>query len=183
MASDPKIDAASDSSSDAGDNVADDLAGKQNRAEKKTRKAVSKLGMKPVPGIVRVTVKKMKNILFVISKPDCYKAPGSDTYVVFGEAKIEDFAAQQQAQEARLRSLAAAAQVQKDAPDAAGESSDEKKPVEISEEDSSEVPASSVEEKDIELVMTQVNCTREQAISALQKNKNDIVEAIVSFSS
>merc|ERR1740121_104740 len=71
--------------------------GKQNRAEKKCRKAVSKLGMKPVAGIVRVTVKKMKNILFVISKPDVYKSGNSDTYIIFGEAKIEDLAAQQQA--------------------------------------------------------------------------------------
>lgn len=38
--------------------------GKQNRAEKKSRKAVTKLGMKAVPGVSRVTVKKSKNILF-----------------------------------------------------------------------------------------------------------------------
>jgi nascent polypeptide-associated complex subunit alpha len=28
--------------------------------------------------------------LFVISKPDVYKSPASDTYIIFGEAKIED---------------------------------------------------------------------------------------------
>merc|ERR1712093_802233 len=75
--------------------------GKQNRSEKKSRKAVSKLGMKPVPGIVRVTVKKSKNILFVISKPDVHKSPTSDTYIVFGEAKIEDLSAQAQASAAQ----------------------------------------------------------------------------------
>merc|ERR550539_1387667 len=74
---------------------------KQSRAEKKSRKAVQKLGMKPVPGIVRVTVKKTKNILFVISKPDVHKAPTSDTYIVFGEAKIEDLSAQAQASAAQ----------------------------------------------------------------------------------
>merc|ERR1711879_490371 len=79
----------------------DDGAAKQNRAEKKSRKAVQKLGMKPVPGIVRVTVKKSKNILFVISKPDVHKAPNSDTYIVFGEAKIEDLSAQAQASAAQ----------------------------------------------------------------------------------
>jgi len=42
---------------------------KQNRSEKKARKAILKLGLKAVPGIVRVTVKKAKNILFVIPKP------------------------------------------------------------------------------------------------------------------
>merc|ERR1712039_282699 len=75
--------------------------GKQNRSEKKSRKAVSKLGMKPVPGIVRVTVKKSKNILFVISSPDVHKSPNSDTYIIFGEAKIEDLSAQAQASAAQ----------------------------------------------------------------------------------
>ena len=39
-------------------------------------------------GITRVTIRKSKNILFVISKPDVYKSPASDTYIVFGEAKV-----------------------------------------------------------------------------------------------
>merc|ERR1719407_209627 len=47
--------------------------GKQSRSEKKSRKAMQKLGMKPVPGIIRVTVKKSKNILFVIEEPDVFK--------------------------------------------------------------------------------------------------------------
>lgn len=63
---------------------------KQTRAEKKARKAIAKLGLKPIPGILRVTIRKSKNILFVIQKPDVYKSPASDTYIVFGEAKIED---------------------------------------------------------------------------------------------
>merc|ERR1712023_414129 len=70
--------------------------GKQSRSEKKSRKAMQKLGMKPVPGIMRVTVKKSKSILFVISKPDVFKSPASDTYIIFGEAKIEDLSAQAQ---------------------------------------------------------------------------------------
>merc|ERR1712107_877919 len=67
----------------------------------KSRKAIQKLGMKPVPGITRVTVKKSKNILFVIATPDVHKAPNSDTYIVFGEAKIEDLSAQAQASAAQ----------------------------------------------------------------------------------
>merc|ERR1739841_293842 len=50
---------------------------KQSRSEKKSRKAMQKLGMKPVPGIVRVTVKKSKNILFVIKDPDVFKTNDS----------------------------------------------------------------------------------------------------------
>merc|ERR1712192_359173 len=33
---------------------------KQSRSEKKSRKAMAKLGMKPVPGIIRVTVEQFK---------------------------------------------------------------------------------------------------------------------------
>lgn len=117
---------------------------------------MQKLGMRPVPSVSRVTIKKSKNvsgavlacvracmlararllppcwpaaarsrtpspatpaapapaltsisptggppraqILFVIQKPDVFKSPASDTFVIFGEAKIEDLSAQAQAQ-------------------------------------------------------------------------------------
>ena len=55
---------------------------------------MQKLGMKPVPGVIRVTIKKSKAILFVIAKPDVFKSPASDTHIIFGEAKIEDLSAQ-----------------------------------------------------------------------------------------
>ena len=69
---------------------------KQSRGEKKARKIMSKLGLKQVAGVSRVTIRKSKNILFVINKPDVYKNPASDTYIVFGEAKIEDLSQQAQ---------------------------------------------------------------------------------------
>ena len=62
--------------------------GKQSRSEKKARKAMSKLGLKAIAGVSRVTIRKSKNILFVINRPDVYKSPASDTYIVFGEAKV-----------------------------------------------------------------------------------------------
>lgn len=40
---------------------------KQSRSEKKSRKAMTKLGMKPVTGVSRVTVKKSKNVCFFIT--------------------------------------------------------------------------------------------------------------------
>jgi len=63
---------------------------KQSRNEKKGHKAVQKLGLKHITGINRVTLRKGKNYLFVISQPEVYKSPVSDTYVIFGEAKVED---------------------------------------------------------------------------------------------
>merc|ERR1719169_378675 len=86
---------------------ADGKGSKQNRSEKKSRKAIAKPGMTPVPGILRVTVKKSKSVCFVISNPDVYKSAGSDCYVVFGEAKIEDLGAQ--AQQSAAQQFAAGA--------------------------------------------------------------------------
>ncbi|KAJ0066113.1 hypothetical protein NL108_001352, partial [Boleophthalmus pectinirostris] len=56
--------------------------------------AMSKLGLKPVHGVTRITIRKSKSILFVISRPDVFKSPASDIYIVFGEAKIEDLSQQ-----------------------------------------------------------------------------------------
>jgi hypothetical protein len=43
---------------------------KQSRGEKKSRKAMQKLGMKPVTGVTRVTIKKSKNVC-IPSCVDC----------------------------------------------------------------------------------------------------------------
>ncbi|NXT45617.1 NACAD protein, partial [Pluvianellus socialis] len=67
---------------------------KQSRSEKKARKAMSKLGLRQIHGVTRITIRKSKNILFVITKPDVFKSPASDIYIVFGEAKIEDLSQQ-----------------------------------------------------------------------------------------
>ena len=165
----PELENAGDTNAAAAEEEDDARPAKQNRAEKKARKAVQKLGMKNVKGIVRVTVKKSKNILFVISKPDVYKSPNSDTYIIFGEAKIEDLSAQAQTQAAEQfrapdRSAAAAAPAA-----AAGDDAD----------DDEEVDDSGVEQKDIDLVMSQANVSRAKAVKALKENDNDIVNAIM----
>lgn len=50
------------------------------------------IGLKQIQGVTRVTIRKSKNILFVINRPDVYKSPASDTYIVFGEAKVRSSA-------------------------------------------------------------------------------------------
>merc|ERR1712096_406638 len=86
---------------------------KQNKNEKKARKVLSKLGLKVVSGVNRVTIRKSKNILFVINNPDVMKNPATDSYIIFGEAKIEDLSQQAQfaAAEKFKQKSAAAAQV------------------------------------------------------------------------
>ncbi|EYU20830.1 hypothetical protein ABFS82_11G016500 [Erythranthe guttata] len=143
---------------------------KQSRSEKKSRKAMLKLGMKPILGVSRVTVKKSKNILFVISKPDVFKSPNSDTYVIFGEAKIEDLSSQLQTQAAE----------QFKAP-TVGSAAPKAEPASLTpqEDDDADVDESGVEPKDIELVMTQAGVSRAKAVKALKESDGDIVSAIM----
>ncbi|XP_076354790.1 nascent polypeptide-associated complex subunit alpha-like [Tachypleus tridentatus] len=148
---------------------------KQSRSEKKARKVMSKLGLKEILGVSRVTVRKSRNILFVITKPSVYKSPASDTYIVFGEAKIEDLS--QQAQ------MAAAEKFKAPEPGLnAGEptKANVSQPIdEESEAEEEEVDEAGVESKDIELVMSQANVSRTKAVKALKNNNNDIVNAIM----
>lgn len=46
----------------AGAGVEGGAGNKQSRSEKKSRKAMQKLGMKPVPGVMRVQIRKSKNV-------------------------------------------------------------------------------------------------------------------------
>lgn len=159
-----------------------------------------KLGMKPVTGVSRVTVKKSKNvsnlnvhlfwfvfviyficsicqnefvgflfvqILFVISKPDVFKSPTSDTYVIFGEAKIEDLSSQLQTQAAEQFKAPNVTNVGVK-PESSG----------VAQEDE-DVDETGVDPKDIELVVTQAGVTRSRAVKALKASNGDIVAAIM----
>jgi len=134
-------------------------------------KAVSKLGMKAVPGVSRVTIKKSKNILFTIARPDVFKSPTSDTYVIFGEAKIEDLSAAAQAN--------AAADFGRGAADF-GRSALRTTPASTeSAATEGSTDETGLDAKDIELVMGQANVDRAAAVAALKKNDGDIVNAIM----
>ena len=170
----------SDSSSESGDEMptlesaAAEMGHKLNRAEKKARKAMMKLGMKPVEGCFRVAVKRSKSVLFAITNPDVYKNSTDDTYVIFGEAKVDDFAAAAQASAAKQ--FTHAPEVAKVAPTTTEAAA-------LEEVDESAVDDTGLDAKDIELIMSQVSCTRGKAVAALRAANGDIVEAIMQLSS
>merc|ERR1712025_1193789 len=144
----------------------DEGRGRQSKSEKKARKAMAKLSLRAIPGVNRVCIRKNKSILFIISNPDVYKSPASDTYVVFGEAKIEDLSAQAQ--------MAAAEKFRQQSEPVA-----QKPAVPKIEEDEGEVDEEGVEAKDVELVMQQAGVSKGKAVKALKNNNNDIVNAIM----
>mmetsp|Transcript_17169 Transcript_17169/g.21117 ORF Transcript_17169/g.21117 Transcript_17169/m.21117 type:complete len:190 (+) Transcript_17169:116-685(+) len=152
-------------------NMPDDENQKQklNKQEKKARKTIQKLGMKPQKGFTRVTIKKSKNILFVISKPEVYKAPNSNTYIIFGNAKIEDMNQSQNYLNDKGWNPNKFADTTADTTAAINE--------DVEEEEN--VDASGLDENDIQMVMEQASVTRGKAVKALRNHDGDIVNAIM----
>lgn len=108
--------------------------------------------------------------MFAIAQPDVYKSMTSDTYIVFGEARVEDFTQQAQSMAAQQFQAPAA-------------STAEAVPkLQATEEDGEEVDETGIEPKDIELVMTQASVSRAQAVKAIKNNNNDIINAIMELS-
>jgi len=154
----------------------------QSRSERKARKALLGLGLKKIPNITRVTLRRPKNVLFVLAAPEVFKAPNSDCYIVFGEAKIEDMTSQAQlAQQQQYSGGGAQTLESSGAADEEDDDDDEIPELEAPEDDGAP-DETGVEAKDIELVMAQVNCTRAKAVRALKDSGGDLINAIMAAS-
>ncbi|BDD61725.1 GAL4 enhancer protein [Monascus purpureus] len=184
-------DAGSSSESEAGEAPTVPAGGSvviHNRNEKKARKAIGKLGLKLVPGITRVTLRRPKGILFVINQPEVYRSPSSNTWIIFGEAKIEDLNSQAQASAAQQLAAAEAANEHAghdhdhDHDKGKGKAPETEAKKEEEEDDGEEVDETGLEAKDIELVMAQASVSRKKAVKALRENDNDIVNSIMALS-
>ena len=143
-------------------------AGKQ---AKRYAKAMAKMGLKPEANIVRVMIRKDKGISFAISKPEVYRFPGTNTFVIFGETQLEDTGSD--AQKAAARTVAGAA-----APTPAAEAAPSAAAPAAGGDDDNE-DATGLQEKEINVVMAQASVTRGKAIRALRNNNGDIVNAIM----
>jgi len=155
----------------------------QSRSERKARKALLGLGLKKVPNITRVTLRRPKNVLFVLASPEVYKSPNSDCYIVFGEAKIEDMNSQAQLSAAQqLAGGGGGGAATLENPGVGGDDDDDDIPDLEAPEDDGPVDETGVDPKDIDLVMTQVNCSRAKAVKALRDSGGDLINAIMAAS-
>lgn len=143
------------------------------KQSKRYAKAMSKMGLKPEANITRVTIRKVGSLSFALNQPEVYRFPGTNTFVVFGEAQLEDMAALSQEAAARAAVAGSATDIATEE-EAKGTSAPA-----IAEEDDDSIDAGELEEKMISLVMKQANCRRGQAIRALQNNAGDMVNAIM----
>lgn len=156
-----------------------------SKNERKAKELITKLGLKALPGISRVTFRKKDNQIVAIDHPEVYRTAGGN-FVVFGEPKVDNFtqklaAAQQQAETTGVvptgefpdkspEAIQADFQAAADQP--SGEGSKEEEDV-----DAGDIPA-----EDIDLVVEQANVSKGQAVKALMDHKGDIVNAIMSLS-
>ncbi|KAJ2076847.1 hypothetical protein H4R24_005475 [Coemansia sp. RSA 988] len=146
----------------------------QSVAERKARKAMLKKGFEQVTGITNISVIRRKSPMFSIYSPDVYKSTGSDTWIVFGEARVDNLGRMMNPGAQRAAKAAASATGSTEA-----EASSTTATAAQVEEVEEKVDETGVESNDIELVMAQANCSRAMAVKALKDKGNDVVNAIM----
>ncbi|EGW31559.1 nascent polypeptide-associated complex subunit alpha [Spathaspora passalidarum NRRL Y-27907] len=159
--------------------------------EKKARELIKKLNLKQIKGISRVTFKQKGNLIYAIDAPDVYRS-AAGTYVVFGEAKVDDMnkriaeaQAQQAQQEALQKAAADAATADKSPEDITADlekATLEENKEEEADDEEGEVDASGLDEKDIDIIIEQTQVSRAKAVKALRKHDGDMVNAIMDLS-
>lgn len=155
-----------------------------SKNEKKARELMKKLNLKQIKGISRVTFKQRGNIIYAIDQPDVYKSPAG-TYVVFGEAKVDDMnqrLAEAQAAQSAAQQAGAEADKSAEAITADLEKASLNPPAEESEEDEGDVDETGLDSSDITIIVEQTQVSRGKAAAALRKHKGDMVNAIMELS-
>ena len=142
------------------------------KAEKKVRKALSKLGMVKVEGVNRVTMKQKDSYILYVKDPEVFSSPQNpNSFIIFGEITFEDHEKkltqdtieQLKKEGEKLRTVT--------------EKKEEPK-VEVVPE-GEELNEEGLEKEAIETVMNEGKCSRQAAIKALRAHNGDPVEALL----
>lgn len=161
-----------------------------SKNEKKARELIKKLNLKQIKGVSRVTFKQRGNLIYAIDQPDVYKS-AAGTYVVFGEAKVDDM--NQRLAEAQAAQAQAQGQAQAEEEEVADKSPEsitadlekaslnQNKVEEVVDEEG-EVDESGLDASDIGIIVEQTQVSRAKAVAALRKHKGDMVNAIMDLS-
>jgi nascent polypeptide-associated complex subunit alpha len=147
---------------------------KSNRGEKKFKKAMTKMGLKPVTGINRVTIKKGKAFVISIDDPDVWKTPGNEnSYIIFGKPNMDGLQTGQNEinQFKNPVTPEGAEEAKVEAP-----SAETAAKVEVTAEDLDET---GLTPDNIKMVVEYTQCTRAEAIKALRESGDDSVNAIM----
>jgi nascent polypeptide-associated complex subunit alpha len=142
------------------------------KAEKKVRKALSKLGMEPVEGVNRVTMKQKDSYILYVKDPEVFTSPQNpNSFIIFGELTFEDH--EKKLTQEAIENLKKEGEKLK----TVTEKKEEPK-VEVVPE-GEELSEEGLEKEAIETVMNEGKCSRQVAIRALRAHNGDPVEALL----
>ena len=142
------------------------------KAEKKVRKALSKLGMVKVEGVNRVTMKQKDNYILYVKDPEVFSSPQNpNSFIIFGEVTFEDH--EKKLTQEAIENLKKEGEKLK----TVTEKKEEPK-VEVVPE-GEELNEEGLEKEAIETVMNEGNCSRAVAIKVLRAHNGDPVEALL----
>ena len=150
---------------------------KQNKGERKVRKAITKLGMVPIQGVNRVTVRQKDAYIFVVKDPEVYKSPDNgSTFIIFGELTFEEPDKNLSKESLTKLQQTAGEEVKKEA---AAAQKEEKK-VEIIEDTNEVVSEEGIDPESITMLTDQFkDVPKNKILKILKKNNNDVVQSIL----
>ena len=142
------------------------------KAEKKVRKALSKLGMTKIEGVNRVTMKQKDSYILYVKEPEVFcSSQNPNSYIVFGELTFED--------SERKLAQETIAELKKEGEKLKTVTEKKEEPkVEVVQE-GEELSEEGLEKDAIETVMNEGKCSRQAAIKALRAHNGDPVEALL----
>jgi len=168
--------------------------GANSRAEKKVKKGMEKLGLKPFKGVNQVLIRQ-QSVFISIAKPEVYKV--GDSYVIFGVPQVRDLKSRGQAEPSmdtsklRKEVEALTKQVQQaDSTEKASAAAGAGTSTTAVAGSSATVPATEigepdmtgVDEKDVATIMDQVpGATKAAIVTALKANNGDLVNTIMAM--
>ena len=142
------------------------------KAEKKVRKALSKLGMTKVDGVNRVTMRQKDSYILYVKNPEVFSSPQNpNSFIIFGELTFEDD--EKKLKQDTIEQLKREGQQLKTV-----EEKKEEPKVEVVQE-GEELSEEGLEKDAIETVMNEGKCSRQAAIKALKAHNGDPVEALL----
>ena len=136
------------------------------------------MGLKPLEGFTRATIKTGKSMLLYIDNPFVMNSGTNEhNYLIFGEAKIFDFKneiGKQRAAQLKKGRSPAEGKVPETVVEEVEENAEETKE-DVKEE---EIDESKYSEEDIKSIMDYSKCDKQAALKALAKANGDVIDAI-----
>ncbi|KAI3384312.1 hypothetical protein SNEBB_005068 [Seison nebaliae] len=160
---------------------------KKHKSEKKHKKTLAKFLTQQLPQYNCVTIRKPGATAFAIKNAEVYKVPNMDSYIVFGEAKIEDATSKLDANRYMREDLAKATKMMSEPKGNSGDMKDDGKKdnddSDVDSDDDIEIPMKDDKPmftaQELKMVMEEGKVSKKKACKFLTEESGDMVTAIL----